>query len=196
MATASDDPSLQPALRRVCRKLRATACALTLSGASLAIPSPALAETDAVVDAAIGFLEAQGYHIEEVERTWLGRVRIEAVRGKQERELVLNPRTGEVLRDFIEDDDDDGGSDSGSRASSGEGGYDDDYGDDGGYDHDDDSDDSSDDGHDNSGSGSDSDNSGSGGGDDGDDGGSDSDNSGSGSDSSGSGGGDDGGDDD
>jgi len=167
--------------------LRAAACALALSGASLAIPGPARAETDAVVDAAIGFLHAQGYRVTEVERTWLGRVRIEAVRGKHERELVLNPRTGEVLRDFIEEDDD-GGSNPASATSTNEGAYDDDYGDDDGYDHDygdGDSHDSSDDGSDNSGSGSGSDNSGSG-----------SDNSGSGSDSSGSGGGGDGGGDD
>lgn len=110
-------------------------CALGIAGASVTAAGPALA-ADAAVEAAIGFLEAQGYQIVEVERTWLGRIRIEAVRGGQERELVMNPRTGEVLRDYIEDNEDeqDNGEDGdgGGEDSSGSGGDDDDSDDDDG----------------------------------------------------------------
>ena len=35
----------------------------------------------------------------EVTRTLLGRVRIVGTKGKVRRELVINPRTGEILRD-------------------------------------------------------------------------------------------------
>lgn len=35
------------------------------------------------------------------ERTWLGRVRISANGDLGQREIILNPRTGEVLRDII-----------------------------------------------------------------------------------------------
>ncbi|MEM9196965.1 MAG: hypothetical protein AAGD12_03840 [Pseudomonadota bacterium] len=52
--------------------------------------------------AAITFLEEQGYEIVEVERTWLGRVQIEATRDGNRRELIINPRTGEVLRDLVQ----------------------------------------------------------------------------------------------
>ncbi len=51
-------------------------------------------------------LQAQGYSQIDVKRTWLGRVRIEAYRGGQEREIVINPRTGEILRDYWEDEED------------------------------------------------------------------------------------------
>ena len=54
-------------------------------------------------------LKSQGYDDIEVERTWLGRIRIEAENERHEREIIINPRTGEILRDFsyVEDDDDD-----------------------------------------------------------------------------------------
>ena len=35
----------------------------------------------------------------EVTRTLLGRIRIVAIKGNMRRELVVNPRTGEILRD-------------------------------------------------------------------------------------------------
>jgi hypothetical protein len=45
-------------------------------------------------------LETQGYDIVSVGRTWLGRLRIVAESDELRREIVLNPTTGEVLRDY------------------------------------------------------------------------------------------------
>ena len=44
-------------------------------------------------------LRTQGYQQIMTERTLLGRVRIVALQNGTQREIVLNPRTGEVLRD-------------------------------------------------------------------------------------------------
>lgn len=44
-------------------------------------------------------LQSQGFGQITIERTLLGRVRIFAVQNGRLREIVLNPRTGEVLRD-------------------------------------------------------------------------------------------------
>ena len=143
-----------------------------LAAASFTVLSTAPARAD-FTDDMVEWLSGQGYFDIEVTRTLLGRVRIVASLGKGRRELILNPRTGEVLRDIWID------ADGNISAFSGGGGP---------------GDDDDDDGHggddDNSGPGSgDDDNSGPGGGDDG--------NSGhGGSDSSGHGGGSDGGDDD
>lgn len=45
-------------------------------------------------------LQAEGYIIVQSERTWLGRLRIIAIKGDLRREVVINPGTGEVLRDI------------------------------------------------------------------------------------------------
>lgn len=45
-------------------------------------------------------LRAQGFGQIDVETTWLGRLRITAKRRGVGREIVLNPRTGEILRDI------------------------------------------------------------------------------------------------
>lgn len=50
-------------------------------------------------DAVIAQLTRQGFYNIGVETTWLGRVRIVADRGDGKREIILNPRTGEILRD-------------------------------------------------------------------------------------------------
>ncbi len=47
-----------------------------------------------------GQLRSQGFTRLDVHRTWLGRIRIEAYSKTQKREIVLNPRTGEILRDY------------------------------------------------------------------------------------------------
>jgi hypothetical protein len=60
--------------------------------------SAALAETPQ--DRLLAALVADGYTIEQTERTWLGRLRIIAVKGDLRREVVINPGTGEVLRDI------------------------------------------------------------------------------------------------
>ena len=46
-------------------------------------------------------LRAQGYDAVVVTKTWLGRLRIEARSDGQTREIIVNPRTGEILRDFL-----------------------------------------------------------------------------------------------
>ncbi|NDR59493.1 hypothetical protein [Aliiruegeria sabulilitoris] len=46
-------------------------------------------------------LQALGYTEITGNQTWLGRYRIVAKAPGQSREIVLNPRTGEVLRDYV-----------------------------------------------------------------------------------------------
>jgi len=50
-------------------------------------------------------LVLDGYDDIEVSRTWLGRTRIIAEKGEIEREIILNHRTGEVLRDYSRHED-------------------------------------------------------------------------------------------
>ena len=124
----------------------------------------------------ISQLQSQGYVRIQVTRTWLGRVRIEAEGPGREREIIFNPTTGEILRDYweIEDDHRNGG---GVLPFSGTGGDDNDDGDDNDVndDNDDDEDNSGPSGGDDDDEDDDDDSSGSGGGDDDDDGGDDDD---------------------
>lgn len=135
----------------------------------LVAAGPALSDTAA--DRVVEQLRRHGYTEIEVSRTWLGRTRIFATAPQKSREIILNPRTGEVLRDhrrtkedafedLFEGDEDDRDKDDSAGEESGEdeGGQSSDDGDDGGDD--DGGDDSGDDGGD--GGGDD-------GGDDGDD---------------------------
>lgn len=107
-------------------------------------------------DSVVGQLRAQGFDHVNVERTLLGRVRIRADHTDGTREIILNPRTGEILRDLwiggsegqqrtgrlvTDDDGDDGGKGRGRGRGS-----DDDADDD---DNDNDSDDDNDSGGDN-----------------------------------------------
>lgn len=46
-------------------------------------------------------LQEQGYKDVSISKTWLGRLRIEANSEEQTREIIVNPRTGEILRDFL-----------------------------------------------------------------------------------------------
>lgn len=108
-------------------------------------------------DTIVGQLRSQGYSQVTVTSTWLNRTRIFAESRDAQREIILNPRTGEILRDLYT------GKDSGSRI------YDDSDNSGRGRGGDDDNDDDDDnDGDDNSGHGGGSGNSGSGGGDDND----------------------------
>ena len=50
-------------------------------------------------------LTLDGYEDISVSRTWLGRTRIFAEKGEIEREIILNHRTGEVLRDYSRHED-------------------------------------------------------------------------------------------
>lgn len=45
-------------------------------------------------------LQAQGYGQVQASRTWLGRLRLQARAGDLMREIVVNPNTGEILRDY------------------------------------------------------------------------------------------------
>ena len=59
---------------------------------------PALAEGFA--DSIVRQLEAQGFSRIETEQTWLGRTRIVAEGAQGQREIIVNPNTGEILRDL------------------------------------------------------------------------------------------------
>jgi hypothetical protein len=54
-------------------------------------------------DDIVAALRKQGYETIEVSRTLLGRTRILATAPWGRRELILNPRTGEILRDILTD---------------------------------------------------------------------------------------------
>lgn len=150
-------------------------------------------------DTLLAELRREGYRDIVVSRTLLGRLRVQAARNGRLREIVLNPNTGEILRDLwlVESGDDSGSgktrgsgrSGSSGNGGSGNGGSDDGGSDDGGSggsgSDDDGGDDDGNDDHGGSGSGS------GGGSDDDDD-----DDSGGSSGSGGGGGGDDDRDDD
>jgi hypothetical protein len=70
----------------------------------VAWPGAALAEP---VDDIIAQLRDEGYSEIEATQTLLGRTRIMAAGGTMRRELIVNPRTGEILRDIWVSDDDD-----------------------------------------------------------------------------------------
>ncbi len=76
-------------------KWRNMVLALAVAG-SLTGPAAANELTDEVTTA----LVTQGYEIVQMNRTWLGRVRIVAESDEVRREIVINPYTGEVLRDY------------------------------------------------------------------------------------------------
>ena len=135
---------------------------LLLALALLSIAGPALARP--VADRIARELSRQGFTSIEISRTLLGRDRVVATGPDGRREVIVNPRTGEILRDLwtpgtgstggtllstpAEDDDnrgrgrgrggddsgDDGGDDKGGDDSGDDGGGDDGGGDDGGDD--------------------------------------------------------------
>lgn len=71
---------------------------ICLMSAAAALPAAA-AE---VQDSLVAQLRAQGFTSVDVSTTLLGRVRILASSDTMRREIVLNPGTGEVLRDYQE----------------------------------------------------------------------------------------------
>lgn len=60
---------------------------------------PVFAQTTPYDDI-LSALRAKGYIILVDERTWLGRQRVVADNGEHRRELVFNPGTGEIFRDY------------------------------------------------------------------------------------------------
>lgn len=141
-----------------------------IAGAALAL---VLTGTSAMglglVDTIIEGLKTQGYGRIETSTTLLGRTRIEASNSQYNREIVVNPATGEILRDYWEAIGDASGQTSGGLtdpSGSGTGSADDDDDDDDDNDDDNDGDDDDDDddgGNSGSGGGSGSGGSGSGG---------------------------------
>lgn len=118
------------------RRLIIGLLAVSLAQASAALPAMAATFVEQIVTQ----LKAQGFKEIEFETTWLGRTRIQAKRADFTREIVLNPNTGEILRDLwlsksgaapkkITIGDDNGGqdgSDNSGGGNKGEGGGDDD----------------------------------------------------------------------
>lgn len=68
--------------------------------AAVVLAGPALA--DSVQDRIIAQLAQQGFTHVTVSRTLLGRVRILATSLTHRREIIFNPRTGEILRDYLQ----------------------------------------------------------------------------------------------
>ena len=102
-------------------------------------------------DQVMAQLVAQGFSITSVRRTLLGRVQIIAARADQTREIVIDPRNGVILRDYLFTNEAGTSSSSTTRQSGRSGNSydddddDDDDGDDDGDDDDDDDDDGDDD---------------------------------------------------
>lgn len=71
---------------------------LLAAGVQALTALPSFAAT--FVEQVVSQLRAQGFEAIEVERTLLGRTRIAAVSADGSREIVLNPNTGEILRDL------------------------------------------------------------------------------------------------
>lgn len=126
--------------------MRARIVGAVLAGLVLAMP----AHADDFGAAVMRQLQEQGFTEFDMTRTLLGRLRIVATGAAGQREIVLNPLTGEILRDLWlrRDDDGDGGNGGRSSDRSGNGGNSGDSsgsGGSGGGDDDDDDDDSGDD---------------------------------------------------
>jgi hypothetical protein len=71
--------------------------------ASVAVLSVTLATTGFATpgqDIVTSSLQAQGFEVRLVHWTFLGRIRIIAVSADIRREIVINPTTGEILRDY------------------------------------------------------------------------------------------------
>ncbi len=101
-----------------------------LIGLALAASCASAAVARTYADDVVEQLTKFGFSNIEIETTWLGRIKISASRKDGTREIVLNPRTGEILRDVftpnsdeglirhllddVSDDDHDGGDHSGS----------------------------------------------------------------------------------
>ncbi len=63
------------------------------------VATPALGQSMSFSDTLVAQLKQQGFTSISVTRTWLGRIRIVATNDHFRREIILNARTGEILRD-------------------------------------------------------------------------------------------------
>ncbi|TDK41412.1 hypothetical protein [Antarcticimicrobium luteum] len=69
---------------------------------TLVVAGAGAGRADGVTDAITRQLRQQGYTEITVTRTFLGRARIVAASPTREREIIVNPRTNEILRDYTE----------------------------------------------------------------------------------------------
>lgn len=58
------------------------------------------ASAGSISDQVIANLKAQGFIVVQMDRTWLGRIWLIARSNSVQREIVFNPTTGEILRDY------------------------------------------------------------------------------------------------
>ena len=61
---------------------------------------PVMSAAQTIQESIVAQLEAQGFVQVEAHRTWLGRIRLVAVSDSLWREIVFNPQSGEILRDY------------------------------------------------------------------------------------------------
>lgn len=94
---------------------------LALAGSAATSAFAEVGKTLAPAEEILTALRARGYRILEDERTWLGRQRIVAGKNGALREVVFNPGTGEILRDYSFLVDPGGGSRDLTAASAGSG---------------------------------------------------------------------------
>lgn len=73
---------------------------ILLSCAMVLALSGVQAAADPMAETVSRQLRDQGYSRIETSYTWLGRLRVQAVQGDMQREIVINPNTGEILRDY------------------------------------------------------------------------------------------------
>lgn len=74
---------------------------LIATAAFAALPATAARASEDYVANLVDLLKEQGFDEITVTRTLLGRVRIVGVNSNGTRELICNPRTGEILRDVL-----------------------------------------------------------------------------------------------
>jgi hypothetical protein len=72
-----------------------------IAGICAGILAASVAHAQGFADQIISQLRDQGYSDIAVSNTWLGRTRILAHSGDGEREIIIDPRTGEILRDLF-----------------------------------------------------------------------------------------------
>ncbi len=92
-------------IRKLLKSLTVTAfTALSCPAAAQSDASPTAVAQDGQKNAylrTIELLDADGYRITAVDRTWLNRIMVRAVKGNIRREVVISEATGLVLRDVI-----------------------------------------------------------------------------------------------
>jgi len=77
-----------------------TANATAQSNSSVTAQEMLVAQNQTYLDV-MANLEASGYEVLEVSRTWLGRIKIEARNNLHLREVVVSTSTGEVMSDVV-----------------------------------------------------------------------------------------------